>query len=116
MNIGECLVCWSPNVPAIPEARRGAFALVPDTEFARAGARSFQHVSGAPDPRANDARLEVRLEFVVELAHTLVARDRLPGAGEVADGDLWSVGTRGRHTGGAGLRRRHRDVEVTRRR
>ncbi|MGO9935135.1 MAG: hypothetical protein ACLPV8_25435 [Steroidobacteraceae bacterium] len=78
MNLAECLICWNPNSPAVPALKRGAFALVPDTVYARAEARKFKYLSGAPDARANDSRLDVRLEFAAELAHTLVVRDHLP--------------------------------------
>jgi len=80
MNLADVLICWSPNVPAIPVEQRGAFALCPDTVHAREIARRFRCVSGAPDPRASDARLEVRSQFVVELAATLVLRDKLSPA------------------------------------
>ena len=78
MNLAECLICWSPNTKQVPVAERGRFALCPDTAFSREAARNFRYLSGAPDPCAADARLQVRMEFVTELAHTLVSRDRLP--------------------------------------
>ena len=78
MTLSECLILWDPNTPAVPASRRGAFAVVPDTPFSRAEACKFRYLSGATDPRASDARLDVRLAFAAELAHTLVVRDRLP--------------------------------------
>ncbi len=78
MRIAEVLVCWNPNLPVIPEARRGNFAVVRDHRYARAGVEKFKFVSGAVDPRSGDSRFSVRAEFVAELACTLVERDRLP--------------------------------------
>jgi hypothetical protein len=76
LALSDVVVCWTPNLPKYPAAVRAKVRIFtsgsPADEWA-----PFEYRAGACHPRGLDPRLEVRQAYALEVALTMVTRDRL---------------------------------------
>jgi hypothetical protein len=76
VKLSDSIIAWTPARGGYPAGFRGKCRLFPGTTCAEDTA-PFAHRAGRADPRAHDARLEVRQAYALMLAFAMSERDGL---------------------------------------